>query len=470
MAFCGSCGTEHSGGSFCAQCGAPLDAPGAQAAPKSKPGSLTGQITDDVAIVSGILDNRNTPSEIVEFIAANCEPATDLLDHVCTHPNATVDSMLFCAERGSQATREKLAAQEGTSRALQEFLATSPTARVRRSLARNRDLCEEALEILKSDKDIEVKEMVKARAAGNIAPPLRQLLEIPADQDELRSKLESLPWIFWHLNDPIWPQEKLLAISKVVTDESLAEEIVKNENTDSTVIETLVARGFELEVIGHPLAPARVLERFIATEPEIVLSNPNTPAKFLLKFSEDSDSDLQRRVARNPSTPERVLEKLSRSEEKTVIYNLVANTETPPDILERLARDPDEYVRARVGENRNTPPEVLEKLASDSDDQTRESVARNPVTPSGVLEKLVSDSVEYVRRNVAANLNAPKSALETLAGDSSVGVRQSVAATSNASVSLLERLASDSDDGVRRATMGNATLTRDFVLSKLIRA
>ena len=36
MAFCGSCGTEHSGGSFCAACGAPLKALNGQAVAKNK--------------------------------------------------------------------------------------------------------------------------------------------------------------------------------------------------------------------------------------------------------------------------------------------------------------------------------------------------------------------------------------------------------------------------------------------------
>jgi hypothetical protein len=468
MAFCGNCGTEHSGGSFCAACGATLTIPAAQDVPKGKLGSVTGQITDDAAILEGILDNKNTSSDIVEFIAANCEPDTQVMGSVVAHPNATEKALLSCAERGPQKIREALAAKEGTSPTLQGFLARSPTARVRRSLAGNRDLCDEALEILTSDKDVEVKEKVKARAAGNIAPSLSQLLEIPADQDELRSKLEDLPWIFWHLNDAIWPQEKLLAISKVVADESFAEKIVENENTDSTVIDALVARGFEREIIGHPLAPAAVLERFIATEPEIVLSNPNTPAELLVKFSEDPSVDLQRRVARNSGTPVHVLEKLSHADEKLIVYNLVANRETPSHILERLASDPDEYVRARVSAHPHTPPEVLGKLASDSDKQTRSVVAENTNTSLNVLEKLAGDSDERVRQCVASNPNTPLVALKGLAGDSSASVRQSVATNPSTSLSLLEEFASDPDDGIRRAAMCNETLTRDFVLNKLV--
>lgn len=249
--------------------------------------------------------------------------------------------------RGAVAARAQLVE-------VRRALLRDPEWQVRRSLARNPWLDEEALDELVTDPHAEIRLEV-ARHPEATAAVLLRLLERPDEHG-------------------LWDG----------------------------------ARSLYVTALAHPAMPAAGFERVASStltrERQRVAESPRAPRRVLLALAtRDPDHWVRRAAVQNPgwdpddaahdAEVREAVQALERDEEPSVRAALVRRSRDAA-LLTRRAGDDSMGVRFQVAASPSTPVEVLERLWREEHRPMQSALMRNPATPRPLLREILRHSHE----------------------------------------------------------------------------
>jgi hypothetical protein len=275
----------------------------------------------DWRVRSGLLDNPNTPLDVLEHLLGSQDAPELASVHRVSSPDVPPEVL--------------------------DKMARHPNAEVRMAVARHPAITPELLGWLVTDGTKEVRRFVANNPRTN-----------PADIN-LLVKAGSTP--------------DLMQLSD------------SNPEMEATELDTLSRRGLWARqlVVRHPNTSPNTLARLICdAAPKIrewAAVHPNVPQETIQTLIRaGSSTDYQGFAPPDPTLSPEDLRQLSQLG-PWAEWVVAANPNTPPDLLERLAQSPDWQVRQLVAKNPNTSQAVLAQLAGDRVAEVSEATARRQV-------------------------------------------------------------------------------------------
>lgn len=349
-------------------------------------------------------------------------------------------------------------------------LQTSKSATSRELLASVRDLPEEVLIHLASDRNVRLRTAV----AKHLAAPLAALCRLAADpQHMVRLSV---------LKNP--------ATSGEIAS-SIAEALLRNDvDEDLHAVLKLIEERSDVDL--PPLVIEDALDRLSKSRvrfPDmriVVAGDERSGERTLSRLARSAEDCVRYEVAINPRTPADVLRRLAADNEPTVRGAVASNPHSPAAVLEALFNDEDVQVRAQTVENPGFPRSFPGSFPTNAEVNVRTLAPKNPATPVGMaqeeeaelapstrrssphrvaLEEMVAHNRAEVRMEVAFSPKADADLLVLLGGEPrSAQVRRAVAANPNTPAAVLASLADDKDDQVRQAVAFNGATPEDLLV------
>ena len=291
------------------------------------------------------------------------------------------------------------------------------------ALANTKNLNQDFIKKLASDKDVRVREGIAER--DNL---LDENLKVKLANDEdssVRFGIASLK----NLQDSI--------MEKLASDEDLGVRwcIARHNNLSERLIEKLVSDkdSFVRQSIAVRTNLSDKLIEELANDEDASVRwriATRTDLQNDLREKLDNDEDFES-IAFLENIPETITEKIFSNEnfDSVVTHNNLANhlNNLSDRHVEELASDEDSYVRFLIIERDNLSDSVIEKLASDKEVSIRANIALRDNLTEKIIKKLVNDKYSGVRGSIALNRNLSDSYIKQLANDKDSGVRWNIA-------------------------------------------
>ena len=436
--------------------------------PATPPAELTS-LADaaDWRTRQAVATNERTPIEVLERLASDHdddvraaavanrrfdparrrELATDPSDRVRAAVARVSDEPELLARLAREATpltRDALAANPATPRALMRQLAADASGDTARMLVARANLPRDAVAELMTNSDDAIKlaairsphadRALLARAVGGsrtAATTLHRLLHGPHRfaRGELGALVSHAPWLV----------ELLAAVDDI--DDETGRTLAQSADWRTRQKAAAWARSpILLDALSHD---------HDYDVRSAVAANHHTTRATLRRLAEDSAAPVRAVVAGRHDVPAHFIAALLFDGDDAVVDAARAN----PTVDRRaVAR----FEALRLGEH--VPRRVLTAAAAGSPNQ-RTLAARHPATPARVLAQLARDDNWRVREAVAANPHTDPSILQTLSNDPDRDVRGQLAAHARAPAGVVDALAADPDDTVRHIALRHPALS-----------
>lgn len=454
--------------------------------------------TDDIAVLSHLFRNSDTPPDVRLAVARRILLATDdeTANAIAQDERMPADVLEQLARRSSAHIRASIGRNPSTPVTVVHTLTSDPDDGVRGAAAASTHLSLTMLVRLAADANAAVRVAI----AGNPSTPREILMRLAADKDgAVQVKVAQ-----HHAADPAALQRIVESHSEGRADHAFA----------------LRTGGYSdplLEVARNPRTPPQALRDLENRRKEEVRAHGGTwgtvQARQKQEELEDSWFLVQIEVARNPSTPADLLLELTRElldeqkkeksrtvkgrtkERERLLDAIVANPPTPASVLSLLKdgswvasrttwRDyredghsfTEEIVDlgATQAAMKNAARKVERRLSQiawgeNMSSADRLKFAKSEGTDPPILSELASDGDAHVRKSVVTNRFTPPDAFLRLASDTSVDVRLAAAKASHvdrAFADAFEILAQDDAAEVRAALITNDKVFWDILSSE----
>jgi hypothetical protein len=392
------------------------------------------------------------------------------------------------------------------------------------------------VEILSDIDKAKVAEEVATPEAPKVYDSQYETMDIKEIEVEARRQYSSIP------KENISPTI-LLELAKS-TSKVTARNVAKNANITIDVVRQLLSKKkVDKEVleniVKNPNTPTEILEELYRSLPEItsgkttyisdttsrirkqILDNPNISQDTLIRVANDINSSNRRQALQNPNLPESELIKLSKDNDEDVLWSILSNPSSPTEAIENAfntirknkdlklenakstlsdeaynsLKENDELLKDLYGvlsSKKNAPEEILkeaydaakkldineEKLggwptAKEASDASFKktvliNLAENESTPASILDDLAKNAKEgsNVEMTLASNPALSEKSLKLLSKSKWASTKANIAKNPSTPSESLAKLADDKDSFVRIAAAKNPS-TPSESLAKL---
>ncbi|MEO1431567.1 MAG: hypothetical protein AAFV71_21415 [Cyanobacteria bacterium J06633_8] len=378
----------------------------------------------DEDVCSVLVENPNLPSNCLIELAENSQFNVQLAIARRIHPTP-IEVLLQFSLHEDKIIRSEIAQNKNTPSDILTFLAEDKERDVRiNSLANANIPSEVVFQALLNTKD---KEELKIILQAQKDMMLNSLMS-----PEILERLSHHPEYLIRFTVATYPTASAKTLERLALHEYeiIPEAVAENPSTPASILIELAKRDYyatEIEryhSISYTIAirkdaPPEALE-YIVCQPIVplvirALENTNTPISALQWLVENQENEsILGLVAKHPNTTPDILISLSANKSVKVRQVVASQLQCPLEILEILANDSAVEVQEKVAANPNTPNQILENFARSEDTAIRTAVASNPSLSQTTLEQLAHDEKIEVRRQVAQNPNTPISIRENL--------------------------------------------------------
>ncbi|BAY81094.1 leucine rich repeat variant [Calothrix parasitica NIES-267] len=393
---------------------------------RNTPVSILEQLARDSneTLISVLVQNPNLPSDCLIELAQNSKLNVQLAIARLTHP-IPIEVLLQFSLHENKLIRSEIARNKNTPSDIVAFLAEDKERDVRIKALINENIPSEVLSqalltiydpeeikyILRGQKNIVTNPLISA----DVLERLYQYFD-----DSIRYLVAKYPTA----------SVKTLQRLAFNRDKLVCKTVAENPSTPANLLIELAKRNRVTTNSGcyHSIsnaiamrkdAPSEALEYIVrqSVVPVVytALRNPNTPVSALEWLLDNhNDEAILGVLAKHPNTTSNILIGLSANESAKVRQAVVSQEQCPVEILENLAFDSVLEVQQTVAANPNTPNPILEIFAQSENTAIRTAVASNPNLSQTTLEQLANDEKIEVRRAVVENSNTPENIRERL--------------------------------------------------------
>ncbi len=435
------------------------------------PVSILEQLAKDTdeTVRSVLVQNPNLSSNCLIELAENSTFNVQLTIARRTHP-IPVEVLLQFSLHENKMIRSEIAQNKNTPSDILAFLAEDKEQNVRIKALSNANIPSKVLS--QALLNIYDREEIESILRGQKNSRRDSL--IPADILERLSKHphDSIRYLV-----AAYPTASVKTLERLAFDKYnlVSKTVAENPSTPANILTELAKRNpvttnsgcyhsIAYKIAIRKDAPPEALEYIVRQSVVpviyIALRNPNTPVNALewLLDNQDNESILGL-VAKHSNTTPDILRRLAANQFVKVRGAVASQQQCPLEILETLAQDSAIEVREKVAANPNTPNRILETFAQSEKTAIRKAVASNPKLSQITLEQLANYEKIEVRRQVAQNPNTPSNIRESLRDSVLLPKKQQTIST----LSSLPRIYNPSSDDLATVLTEYAESENAFV-------